>query len=154
MQADYLGPISDHPEIIIPFLAPPVPAGAPGPPEPYREKRIDLNRLFLEHPNDTYVWTASGASMEPAIHNGDYLIIDRFLTPLPGDVIIALVEGRPTVKRVMGESGAFFLLPENPAYRPIPIDPEDGIGCWGVVVYSIHPLRGSHEVHRRLGRLQ
>ncbi len=152
MKATYIGPLTSCPETLIPFLEPPVPAGAPGPPEHYREKRTDLNKLFLEHPDDTYIWSARGGSMEPAIHDGDYLVIDRYLTTKPGDVIIALVDGCPTVKKVMKKDDQFYLQPENPDYQPIPIDPEDGIGCWGVVIYSIHPLRGPREIQRKLGR--
>jgi hypothetical protein len=68
--------------------------------------------------------------------------------------VIAAVNGEPTVKRLSFEDDKVLLLPENPEYKPILIDPEEGIKMLGVITFTIHPLRGSNGVRRRLSGLQ
>jgi SOS-response transcriptional repressor LexA len=69
-------------------------------------------------------------------------------------VVIAALNGEPTVKRLRIEDKTVLLLPENPEYKPIPVDPEEGVKMLGVITYTIHPLRGSSGVRRRLSGLQ
>jgi DNA polymerase V len=125
----------------VPLIEPPVPASAPGPPEEYREKRTDLNRLFHFGPS-AFAWTAQGDSMIGAgIRSGDTLIVDRKFRPKIGDIVIADVNRQPTVKRLGMEGDKPFLLPENPNHKPIPIDPEEGTTIWGVVTGVYHNFR-------------
>ena len=154
MRAHYLGPIEEFQNVLLTLVLPPVPCGAPGPPEAYRERRIQLNDL-VDHPYASYLWIASGDSMIGAgIHSGDFLLVDKALLPAPNDIVIAALNGEPIVKRLSIEDKKVLLLPENPEFKPIPIDPEEGIKMLGVITYSIHPLRGSSGVRRRLGGLQ
>jgi DNA polymerase V len=119
-------------------IAPPVPAGAPGPPEEYREKRVDLNNLF-HFTGSTYAWHAQGDSMiGVGIHTGDVLLVDRDLDAAIGDIVIAEINRQPTVKRLGQVNNRGYLLPENPTHKPIPIDPEEGTKVWGVVTGNFH----------------
>ncbi len=150
----YLGPLKEFENIILRLVEPPVPCGAPGPPESYRERRIQLSDL-VDHPYASYLWIASGDSMIGAgIHSGDFLLVDKALLPVQNDVVIAALNGEPIVKRLRIEGEKVLLLPENPQYQPVPIDPEEGVKMLGVITYTIHPLRGSSGVRRRLGGLQ
>lgn len=152
--AQYLGPVEKYRNILLTLVLPPVPCGAPGPPESYREKRIQIGDL-IDHPYASYLWIASGDSMIGAgIHSGDFLLVDKALIPIPNDIVIAAVNGEPTVKRLSFEDDKVLLLPENPEYKPILIDPEEGIKMLGVITFTIHPLRGSNGVRRRLSGLQ
>ena len=122
----------------LPLMEPPVPAGAPGPPEEYREKRTDLNKLFNFNAS-TFTWLAQGDSMIGAgIHTGDILIVDKALQAAMGDIVIAEINRQPTVKRLGQENNRGYLLPENPTHKPIPIDPEEGTKVWGVVTGNFH----------------
>lgn len=127
--------------IQITLVEPPVPASAPGPPETYREKRVDLNRLFHFGPS-AFAWKAQGDSMIGAgIRSGDTLIVDKKYQPRIGDIVIAEVNRQPTVKRLGKEGERAFLLPENPNHKPIAIDPEEGTTIWGVVTGVYHNFR-------------
>jgi DNA polymerase V len=55
---------------------------------------------------------------EAGIHSGDVLIVDRALTPCDGSVIIAIVNGELTVKRLSKRHGKLILVPENNQYPP------------------------------------
>jgi DNA polymerase V len=138
----YLGPASEiFKDIDLPLIEPAVPAGAPGPPEEYREKRIDLNRLFNFGPS-AYTWYAQGDSMTGAgIHTGDVLIVDRAVQAAVGDIVIAEVNRQPTVKRLGQANNRGYLLPENVNHKSIPIDPDEGTRVWGVVTGVFHRFK-------------
>ena len=142
MQALFIGSADENLEnVILSLIEPPVPAGAPGPPESYRENRIDVAKLLLKHPAASFLWMARGDSMIGAgIHSGDYLLVDRAVPATPGRIVVATVNGENTVKRISPDKNLPQLLPENPHYKPIPIDEEAGIRVFGVVTWVLHPL--------------
>ncbi len=120
-----------------------VPAGFPSPAEDYAEGPLDLNRYLIHHPAATFFVRVKGDSMTGAgIFCGDLLIVDRALNAVPGNVVIAVVNGDLTVKRFHQESGRIVLLPENPDYPPILIEPDTDFAIWGVVTRAIHFLGG------------
>ncbi len=138
----FLGPASEiFGDFPISVIEPPVPASAPGPPEEYKEKRIDLNKLFYFGPS-AFAWLAQGDSMIGAgIHTGDTLIVDRALQAKMGDIVVAEINRQPTVKRLGKNNNAPALLPENPNHKPIPIDEVEGIKVWGVVTGVFHRFK-------------
>lgn len=100
-----------------------VPAGFPSPADDYAEGPLDLNRHLIRHPAATFFVRVKGDSMIGAgIFSGDLLIVDRAMNPTNGSIVIAVVNGDLTVKRLHRSKGGITLLPENPAYRPIEID--------------------------------
>ena len=106
-----------------PFLLPlfgcRVPAGYPSPASDYVEELFDLNRLLLRHPDATYLVRVSGESMKNAeIHEGDLLAVDKQMEADHNHIVVAVVEGECTVKRLVCEHGTWWLKPENPAYQP------------------------------------
>ncbi|MGB3514985.1 MAG: translesion error-prone DNA polymerase V autoproteolytic subunit [Elainellaceae cyanobacterium] len=118
-----------------------VPAGFPSPAEDYAEGPIDLNRHLIPHPAATFFVRVSGDSMIGAgIHSGDLLIVDRAVTAIHNSVIIAVLNGALTVKRLYQVGGTLRLMPENPAYPPIEIHPGTDFDVWGVVTKVIHYL--------------
>lgn len=118
-----------------------IPAGFPSPAEDYVEGPIDLNRHLISHPAATFFVRVSGDSMIGAgIHSGDLLIVDRSVTAIHNKVIIAVLNGDLTVKRLYRVGGILRLMPENPAYPPIEIHPGTDFEVWGVVTKVIHFL--------------
>jgi DNA polymerase V len=123
----------------IPLLICPVEAGFPSPAEDWVEDRLDLNKHLIKHPAATFFVRVAGHSMTGAgIHPGDILVVDRALEPTDGKVIIAVVDGELTVKRVRVKQGRLFLMPDNPDYPPLAIEEETDFSVWGVVSYVIH----------------
>lgn len=122
----------------IPLYACRVSAGYPMPAEDCIERTIHLDQSMVKHPASTFLVIASGDSMVNAgIHSGDMLVVDKQITPANGKIVVAAVDGELTVKRLSLEGGCMYLLPENPAYRPIPITPDQHVVLWGVVTLVI-----------------
>ena len=127
----------------LPVFASGVRAGFPSPADDHAEPGLDLNEL-VENPAATFCAWAEGDSMiDLGILDGDLMIIDRSLTARHDDVVVADLNGAFTVKRLLHKAGQSFLMPANPDYPPIPINPEDEVRIWGVVVRVIHDLRAS-----------
>jgi DNA polymerase V len=127
--------------LAVPLAGESVPAGFPSPAEEYLEKRLDLNEHLVARPESTYFVRVSGDSMIGAgIHHGDLLVVDRSLDPRPGNVVIALVDGEFTVKRLMKTPFGLELAPENPEYVAIPLSEETDFQVWGVVLHVVHKV--------------
>lgn len=116
-----------------------VPAGFPSPAEGHCDQALDLNELMVPHPEATFFVRVEGRSMEGAhIFSGDILVIDRSLTPTHGDIIVAVVNGEFTVKRIELTNHRCVLVAENPAYPPLEIKEGQDFQVWGIVTYIIH----------------
>jgi DNA polymerase V len=122
-----------------PLFLHPVQAGFPSPAEDYIEKKLDLNEHLIQHPAATFFVRVEGDSMIGAgIHKGDILIVDRSLDALSGRIVIAVLNGEFTVKRLKKEGEILYLIPENPKFPTLEIKPEWDFQIWGVVTYVIH----------------
>jgi DNA polymerase V len=118
-----------------------VEAGFPSPADDYLEGALDLNEHLVKNPAATFFVRVSGESMTGAgIFPGDLLVVDRSLTPESGSVVIAVLDGELTVKRLWRESGRVELRADNPAYAPIPLSGMMELDVWGVVRHVIHPV--------------
>ena len=81
------------------------------------------------------MFTVKGDSMNRAgIHHEDKVVVDRSLTPQAGDIVVAVVNGEYTIKRLRYRQGQPELWPENPAYTPITFAEGAELEIWGVVV--------------------
>jgi DNA polymerase V len=117
----------------------PVSAGYPSPADDYLDGSLDLNQHLIKHPTATFFVRVAGESMrEAGIHSGDVLIVDRALAPGDGSVIIAIVNGELTVKRLAKCHGKLLLMPENHQYPPLAITETTAFEVWGVLTYAIH----------------
>lgn len=124
---------------IVPIFTCSVSAGFPSPADDHIEDRLDLNKLLIKHPAATFFVRVAGDSMVNAgIYPGDLLVVDRSLEPTDGQVVIAIVDGELTVKRLRCSSKILALMPENPKYRPLVIQQETEFEIWGVVTTVIH----------------
>ncbi|ELS32317.1 MULTISPECIES: LexA family protein [Pseudanabaena] len=125
----------------IPLYLNPVAAGLPAPTEDYIEGKIDLNRHLVKHPESTFLVRVIGDSMlDAGIHPSDLLVVDRAIEPISGKVVIAVVNGELTVKRLRKHRNKLWLMPENPNFQPIEIDENVDLHIWGVVTNVIHAL--------------
>lgn len=126
---------------LVPLYSSHVSAGLPSPAESDVETRLDLNEHLVEDPGSTFFVRVVGDSMiDVGIHPGDLLIVDRELRPQNGKVVIAVINGDLTVKRLFKENDRLFLMPENPNYPALEITSEMDFMIWGVVTNVIHPL--------------
>ena len=119
----------------------PVAAGFPSPAEDYVEGKLDLNQHLIKHPAATFFVRVAGDSMiDAGIHPGDILIVDRSIEAIDKKVVIAIIDGELTVKRIRKTNSRVYLVPENSNYNPMQIKEEMNFEIWGVVTSVIHRL--------------
>jgi len=124
-----------------PLLGSHVPAGFPSPAQDYIEGTLDLNEFLISHPNSTFFIRVEGYSMINAgIHPDDLLIVDRALEAANNKIVIAIVDGELTVKRLSIIDDVYWLVPDNSSYSPICITENVDFIIWGVATYVIHKL--------------
>lgn len=135
---DLFQPVADH-VLTCPEYTSAISAGFPSPADDYIEKNLDLNEMMVSHPAATFYVRVEGESMKDAgINSGDLLVVDRAVEAADGKIVVAILNGEFTVKRIWIRGTHVRLLPENPLYSPIDIDQESDFQVWGVVTYVIH----------------
>jgi len=123
-----------------------VPAGFPSPAADYEEDKLDLNKHLIRNPAATFFVRVAGDSMVKAgIHDGDLLVVDRSIKPRDKNVVIAVLNGELTVKRIRISKNKRLSLKltleaENENYRSQEINEEMEFEVWGVVTNVIHAL--------------
>ncbi len=120
-------------------------AGFPSPAADYAEDGLDLNDYLIRNKPATFMFTVRGDSMIGAsIEEGDKVLVDRALTPKSRDIIVAVVDGEYTIKRLYKYRGRVELRPENPNYPSIVLKDGADLQTWGVVVGVVrrYPARG------------
>ena len=114
-----------------------VSAGFPSPADDHTENKLDLNEYLIKKPAATFFARVEGESMKDSgIFDGDLLIVDRSLYPKDNDIIIAVIQGELTLKRLKNINESWLLSAENNLFPDIIID-ENGCEVWGVVVHSV-----------------
>lgn len=110
-------------------------AGFPSPADDYVENALDLNAYLVRHPAATFMVRVSGDSMIGAgIEDGDILVVDRSEEAAHGRIVVAVLDGELTVKRLHDRRGVRMLVAENPKYPPLRLGPGQEVRIWGVVV--------------------
>ena len=127
----------------VPLSLTEVAAGFPSPADDFLESELDLNEYLVSNPPSTFLVRVSGLSMTGAgIFPGDILVVDRSLNSGHNKIIIAVVDGEMTVKRLMRGPKGWFLQAENRRYPPIHIEGKSELVIWGIVVAVIRKLEG------------
>lgn len=144
MSITRISKLTEHPaHMIIGEAIGNVNAGFPSPSQDYDLSRIDLTELLIRDQVSTFIVRVAGSSMEGAgIYDGDELIVDRGLHPRDGDVVIAVIDGEMTVKRLVLTNQQVILKAENPNYPNITIPELSELTIWGVASVVLGHLRG------------
>ena len=123
----------------IPLLNDSVSAGFPSPADDYTEENIDLNEHLISNPFSTFFLRVQGDSMINAgIKDKDLIIVDKSLIAKPGNIIIAMIDGEFTIKRLSIKNDELYLKAENHNYPNFSFKNHIDVQIWGVVIYSIH----------------
>ena len=123
----------------IPMFADSVQAGFPSPAEDYMDLDLNLQDHLIKNPSATFCVRAVGESMKDAgIQSGDIMLVDKSLTPKNRSIVLAVIDGEFTVKRVNVSEKKIYLVPDNENSPPIKITEEMDFQVWGVVTYIIH----------------
>ena len=70
---------------------------------------------------------------DAGINDGALLVVDRSITPSDGQIVVAMLDGQFTLKRLRKRKGQLFLEAENPDFLSIEINGEQELVIWGVV---------------------
>lgn len=117
-------------------------AGFPSPAADYTEDGLDLNTFLVQHKAACFFFTVEGDSMRDAgILDGDKVVVDRSVAPLHGHIVIAVIDGEYTLKRLYCQLGRVELHPDNPAYKSICLAEGSELQIWGVVTGVVRKLR-------------
>ena len=123
----------------IPLLNDSVSAGFPSPADDYTEENVDLNEHLISNPFSTFFLRVKGDSMINAgIKDKDLIIVDKSLIAKPGDIVIAMIDGEFTIKRLSIKNNELYLKAENHNYPDFSFKNHIDVQIWGVVIYSIH----------------
>ena len=121
-------------QTLLPLFLSRIPAGFPSPADDFIESALDLNAYLVRNPAATFMVRVSGDSMIGAgIHDGDILVVDRSEEPSHGKIVVAVLDGELTVKRLHLKNGERLLVPENPRYKAVRLEAEQELHVWGVV---------------------
>jgi DNA polymerase V len=129
-------------EVIVPLFLEGLCAGFPSPADDYIDQQIDLTRLLVPNPPATFLWRVDGHSMKDAgIFHGDILVVDRSLTAVHGSIVVAIVNGERSLKRLLLDPRPRLVF-ENHEFPAYPLEEAAEVEIWGVVRCNIHWLHG------------
>lgn len=103
-----------------PFTLPlfgPIPAGFAAPAEEQAEELLTIEHYLVRDKNSTFLLRVKGNSMINAgIHNGDLVVVERKTEPKVNDIVVGVLDGEYTLKRLKKDKGKFYLQAENSDY--------------------------------------
>ena len=113
-------------------------AGFPSPAEDFQAERIDVLKYIILHPQATYTLRVRGDSMrDEGIFDGDVILVDRAIKPRHGHIVVAVVDGAFTCKKLWLRGGKLKLMSANPDYPDIVPQEGQTIEVWGIVIASV-----------------
>jgi len=116
-----------------------VAAGYPSPAQDYFDGRIDLNAHLIKDVTSTFIVRVTGQSMEHAgISDGDELVVNRALEPKDGSVVVAVLDGELTIKRLRITPTGVILQADNPRFPDIEVPALAELTIWGVATRCLH----------------
>ncbi len=109
-----------------------IPAGGATVAEEEEIGRLEVGTDVFRKSENGFALRVTGASMEGAgIYEGDMIVINPAAEPRVGDIVVALVDGGNTLKRLIKTGGKYYLQAENPEYEDI--HPLESLEVQGVV---------------------
>src|SRR5271169_13839 len=92
-----------------------------------------IDEMLIATPSLTTMIPVKGDSMIGAgIHDGDVAVVEKRHLAQAGDIVVAIVDGEFTLKKLGRERGKYILIPANPAF-PV-IRPQGTLEIFGVLV--------------------
>lgn len=116
-----------------------VPAGVPVGREDLGNTPTLIDQMLVRHPSRAFILRIEGDSMvEAGLLDGDYVVVERDTLPQVGDIVVAHVDGRYTVKYLAGTASRHYLKAANPQFRDIVA--KDRLEIVGLVVGAFRKI--------------
>lgn len=110
-----------------------IPAGMPIEARDVSTHEFGIDEYLVSRPSVTVLMEVKGDSMiDAGIHAGDIAVVERRQMASVGEIVVAMVDGEYTLKRLGRDNGEYVLLPENKNY-PV-IRPKGELLIFGAVV--------------------
>ncbi len=111
-----------------------VAAGSPILAAEHIEREINVESSLFK-PAPDYLLRVRGLSMRDAgILDGDLLAVKKAPEARNGQIVVARLGDEVTVKRLLRQGNTIQLLPENPDFDPIVVDPGEDFALEGIAV--------------------
>lgn len=108
---------SSRPEPMTLPLFGPIAAGFAAPVEEQAEEQVALTDMLVRDPSRTFLLKVKGDSMiEAGILEGDFVLVERGQNPQVNDIVVGIIDGEFTLKRLAKNKGKYYLHAENPDY--------------------------------------
>jgi repressor LexA len=121
-----------RPELLeIPVLGR-VAAGAPIGPDVDIHDTLLMDRGTFNRVPDYLLRVRGDSMIEDGILDGDLVGVHRNPNANDGQIVVARLDGEVTIKRLQRGADALRLLPRNPAYEPITVQPDQDFAIEGV----------------------
>lgn len=121
-----------RPELLeIPVLGR-VAAGAPIGPDVDIHDTLLMDRGTFSRVPDYLLRVRGDSMIEDGILDGDLVGVHRNPNANDGQIVVARLDGEVTIKRLQRGADALRLLPRNPAYEPITVQPDQDFAIEGV----------------------
>ncbi|MCK5782106.1 MAG: translesion error-prone DNA polymerase V autoproteolytic subunit [Flavobacteriales bacterium] len=125
----------------IPLFESGVSAGLPMSVHSFTDSTINLSDELIRNKKTTFAVRVNGQSMVDAgIEDKDLLIVDKALDPQDKQIVLAVINGDFTVKRLIRDGDDLYLQAENASYAPIKINENMDFRIWGVVLGVIKKM--------------
>lgn len=95
----------------------PIAAGFAAPAEEQAEEMVALEDYLVRDRTNTFLLRVKGDSMiDASIREGDLVIVERGKEPKVNDIVVGVLDGEFTLKRLKRDKGKFYLQAENDRY--------------------------------------
>lgn len=126
----------------IPVMESPISAGFPSPAMDYVENTIDICDFLIQHPNSTFILKVKWDSMKDAyIFNWDFLVVDKWINPSIGKIVIAELWNEFLCKELQKDSKwNTYLKAHNSEYKDLYPWEDEELTIWWVVVWKFNKV--------------
>jgi repressor LexA len=95
----------------------PIAAGFAAPVEEQAEDTVSLDHYLIRNKSATFLLRVKGDSMiDAGIQEGDLVLVERGTEPRVSDIVVGVLDGEYTLKRLKREKGQYYLQAENARY--------------------------------------
>lgn len=113
--------------------------GFPSPARDHFEKPLSLDEYIIKRPAATFFMRVKGDGLnEIGIFSDDILVIDRSINAVENHLIVAILEGKMVVRKLIKEGNTMFLATTDDKQNQLKITNELDFEIWGVVSHTIH----------------